>query len=319
MFGRDKQKKLEIRRKDVLLAIRDEQLSFDEMVQRAQISREPPNNPVLTSAPQRLRDFEQKASQATDIDELDELEVDARRQGNFRAYLCPCAEILDEGSLAIDLMEEWNVPKTVLTKLRTLLVRRLEQADADIDAARGALRTIFQERDSWESYTDEYEETMRGYTLWLFLATIILPPLAIFAFRFPPTVLTGLLFAGAAGSCASVMARMPLLDVSLSGELESYGRRIWSRLGIGVIASVIGCALLGWGILPISIQNQSFADALISCTGYPATSCTSVKTLILLGVPMLFGFSERGLTSFEQRVFGNAGQGRGTRTPLRQQ
>jgi hypothetical protein len=154
---------------------------------------------------------------------------------------------------------------------------------------------------------------MKSYTRWLFGATIVLPVLAILAFHCPLTFLGGLLCAGAAGSCVSVMAKMPLLDVSLSGELEAYSRRILSRIGVGVIASLIGCALLGWGLLPISIQNQTFADLLNTCTASPTTSCTELKTLILLGVPMLFGFSERALTSFELKVFGNSGQGPSTR------
>jgi len=143
----------------------------------------------------------------------------------------------------------------------------------------------------------------------LFGATIILPPLAVlafhFAFCFSPLLFVGLLCAGAAGSCVSVMAKMPALDVGLSAELDAYCRRILTRIGIGIVASLIGCASLGW--LPISIQNQTFADALNACTTSPAT-CTGIKSLLLLGVPMLLGFSERTLTSFEQRVFGSSQQ-----------
>jgi hypothetical protein len=95
---------------------------------------------------------------------------------------------------------------------------------------------------------------------------------------------------------------MPAFDVALSAELESYRRRIFGRIAVGVIASPIGCALLAWGVLPISLQNQTFADCLA-----PGTSWA--KMLILLGLPMLLGFSERALTSFEQRMFG------GTKTP----
>jgi hypothetical protein len=101
------------------------------------------------------------------------------------------------------------------------------------------------------------------------------------------------------------MAKMPALDVSLSGELNAYGRRILSRIGIDAVASLIGCALLGWGLFPISIQNQTFAADLEACTTSGAT-CTGVITLVLLGIPMLFGFSERALTSFEQRFFGSS-------------
>lgn len=69
---------------------------------------------------------------------------------------------------------------------------------------------------------------------------------------------------------------------------------------MGVVASVIGSASLAW--LPVSVQNQTFADALNPCA---TSSVTDNKTLIVLGVTMLLGFSERTLTSFEQRIFGN--------------
>jgi hypothetical protein len=109
----------------------------------------------------------------------------------------------------------------------------------------------------------------------------------LIAVRFPSMVLFALLLAGVAGSCVSIMAKMPMLEVSLSGELEAYQRRILSRVGAGVVASLIGCAMLGWGVLPISIQNQTFADVVNACTASPLTSCTGLKALILLGVPML--------------------------------
>ena len=55
-----------------------------------------------------------------------------------------------------------------------------------------------------------------------------------------------------------------LLDVALSVELEAYGRRIRGRIAVGVGASLIASALLGWGLIPVSLQNQTFADALNS-------------------------------------------------------
>jgi len=211
--------------------------------------------------------------------------------------------------MVFDLVEEWGVPKTSIKKLRDLLGKKLEKADTNPEAARSALRALFEEQDSWAEYTDDYEDTMGVNTRWLFGATIILVPMAVlafhFAFWFSPLLLFGLLFAGAAGSCVSVMAKMPALDVSLSAELDSYRRRIFTRIGVGVVASLIGCAFLGW--FPISIQNQTFANALNACATIPPT-CTGIKSLLLLGVPMLLGFSERTLTSVEQRVFGSSPQ-----------
>jgi hypothetical protein len=127
-----------------------------------------------------------------------------------------------------------------------------------------------------------------------------------FSFWFSPLLFLGLLFAGAAGSSVSVLGKMPALDVSLSGELNAYGRRVLIRIIVGVAASLIGCAFLAWGVFPISIQAQTFGDALNACTVYPAEKGAALKTLIVLGVAMLLGFSERTLTSFEQRVFGSA-------------
>lgn len=82
-----------------------------------------------------------------------------------------------------------------------------------------------------------------------------------------------------------------------------------SRIGTGLVGTLIGCALLAW--IPLSIQAQSFGEMVSACTtapdATPAVTCTSVKTLILLGVPVLLGFSERTLPFFEQRIFGKTG------------
>lgn len=150
---------------------------------------------------------------------------------------------------------------------------------------------------------------MEKYTRWLVVVTAALLLFAGvgFYFRlkaFPLIFLLPLLFAGATGSCVSVMRKMPLFDVSLSNELDAYGRRILSRIATGTVASLVGCALLGWGVLPIAIQGETFADVMSACTAQDASSCTITKALILLAVPILFGFSERTLMSFEQKVLG---------------
>jgi|ERR1700682_2370343 len=311
-------KKLEARRTEALSDISGEQVSVELMAQRPRRAEDTLDGTLFTKILQRLMEIKESAKQATNCDDLGDLIDDAEKQGQLRAYLCPIGEISDEGSLTIDVMEEWNLPQTVISKLRDLLGKKLKDADKDPGAARSGLRALFEEYDSWASYTNDYEETMQRYARRLFSATIALILLAILAFHFPLTFfpltfLGGLLSAGAAGSCISVLAKLPVFDVSLSGELDAYGRRILSRIGAGFAASLIGCALLGWGLLPISIQNQSFADVLNACAASPTTSCTGLKTLILLGVPMLFGFSERALTSFEQRVFGNSKGGRAKR------
>ena len=60
-------------------------------------------------------------------------------------------------------------------------------------------------------------------------------------------------------------------------------------------------AFLGSGVLPVSIQGHTFTDAIRACT---TSICGGVDMLLLVGVPLLLGFSERALTTIEQRLFG---------------
>lgn len=305
--GWHKKWKLEKRRIEALSEIVGERLLVEVMAQRPRRADDILDNALLEKVVKRITEIEEGAKQAAHIDDIDDLTGDAEQQGQLRAYICPLGEIRDEGAMALALMEEWSVPKTVIANLHQLVDQPLQSAEKDPEAARSALRIIFEEGDSWRDYTSEYEDEMKRFTLWwLFLPTVVMLVFAIIALHFPTTFLGGLLLAGAAGSCVSVMTKMPLLEVSLSGELESYERRILSRIGAGVAASLVGCALLGWGLISFSIQGQTFSSVLNDCSASPVISCTALKTLILLGVPMLFGFSERALTSFELKVFGNS-------------
>jgi hypothetical protein len=307
MLDTYRRKKLEERRQSALLGIHYERSRFEEMAQRAKGAGETPDVEFYGGVLARLLGLEQRAIQETNIDEFDDLVEQAEQQGTLRAYICPRTEVEDEGRLAIDVMAEWGVPKAIVERLRDSLGQKLK--DTDTQSARGALRAIFEENNSWASYTDDYEDTMRGYTRWLFGATFFLLVLTVtgFYFRlkaFPLVFLGTLLCGGAAGSCVSVMLKLPLFDVSLSGELDAYGRRIWSRTGAGTVASLIGCAFLGWGVLPVSLQNQTFSDVVNACAAADAALCTITKALILLAISILFGFSERTLASIERRVLG---------------
>jgi hypothetical protein len=160
---------------------------------------------------QRLTEIESGAGQATSIDHLDDLISFAERQGQLRAYICPVAEIQREATLVSDLLEEWGVPRTAIEKLSKSHNETLQKAGTNPQDARAALRSLFQERDSWAEYTDDYEDQMKVYARWLSAGAIVLPFLAIIAFNyafcFSPLLVLGFLFAGAAGSCVSVVAK----------------------------------------------------------------------------------------------------------------
>jgi hypothetical protein len=268
LFENRRRRKIEKRRGQALETIRTERTTFDAMVQRAQMAGSAPDEIFLSDVRSRLDAFRQRATEASDIGELDDLIDDAEEQGELRAYVCPPSDIADEGKLVLDLMAEWNVPKSVISALRATFGDKLSSSQPGI--ARSALRAVLAEQNSWWSYTKEYEEEMRLYTSWLVGATIVLLIGAIIFFRHVSLAsLGGLLCAGGAGSCVSVMSKMPTLEVGFSGELDAYLRRIVSRIGTGTIASFVGCGLLGWGLLSIGTRDQTFVDLVGACVVSP--------------------------------------------------
>jgi hypothetical protein len=316
MFEGRKRNSLEERRRETLSDIRGERLSIEVMAQRAQQAGETPDAEFLKNVYKHLAEIEQKANNETDREELENLSGDAEQQGQLRAYICARGEIFLEGSMSIDRMEEWKVPRAVITNLRSLVVKHLQTANTKTEDARSALRAIFQEYDSWANYTDDYEDELKKFTRGLSVATFVTLVISIaIVVWWPSFVAFAVLFAGAAGSCVSIMSKMPVLEVSPTGELEAYERRILTRIAVGVVASVIGSGMLGWGLLPISIQGKTFAGILDACTSSPANPCTVVSALILVGVPMLLGFSERALTSFEGQILSHPTGDRGTLPP----
>jgi hypothetical protein len=313
-------KKVEEKRAEVLSEIRGQRLSFDRVVERLHAFGESVDPQLIATVLSCLAEIQQQAKEETDIDQLEELIWDAEQQGQMRALVCPSSDVETDGNLRIDLMEEIGVSKTVTTRLRGLCGQRLANVSSDLHGARAALRTIFEEYDSWASYTQDYEETMGKYAKWLLGITIFLLMLTLVAFHFSPTFIVGFSLAGAAGACVSIMRRMPALEIDPSGKLESYFRRTLGRVAVGMSASVVGCALLGWGLLQFSIQGQSFSEVINACAPsfaatYSPSTCTQLKALILVAVPFLFGFSERALTSLEHRMFGE----RTTRRSVRPQ
>ena len=101
--------------------------------------------------------------------------------------------------------------------------------------------------------------------------------------------------------CCRGMCERPLQTTPADGVLR---QQIYARICTGLAASLIGCALLAWGVLAISFKNQTFADVLAVCGS--GESCPATNVVILTGVPMLLGFSEQALTSFEGLFAGSA-------------
>lgn len=274
------------------------------MVQRAAACGEQVDETLVSDIRSKLEDLGQRAvSPAITAMELEDLQQDAAYQSQLSAYLCPQREIADEGSLCLDEFEEWNVPKIVIARLRARLGTKISEAEKDLPAARSALRALFEEYDSWSDYTSGYERTMERIAVWLLVGIAITLPGAFLLARWSLFFPTSILLAGLSGSFVSILSRMPAIEVGYAAELGSYVRRVVMRIATGLGAALIGSALLSWGVLPIAIHGIAYTDVVFTCTSSPA-SCNGVQLLIFLGIPMMFGFSERALASFESKILG---------------
>lgn len=300
--------KLEKHRIESLSSIVGDRLRVELMALRPRNEGDPLDSVLYEKVLKRFAEIEANAKATNLEDELTDFQDDGELLGLFAAYFCPVHEIQDKAVLAIDTIEGWGIPKSSPRKLRDLFSTKLKNAEGNPSDARGALHSIYSEMDAWRDFIDDYEDSMRGYRFWLFLVTLASIVSAVaslsLAAHFPLLVFAGLLLAGVAGSSVSVMAKMPALDASLSGELDAYNRRVFTRIGVGVVASLIGCGLMAWGVLPISMQGQTFTDLLNACVSASSPERASMQILVVLAVAMLLGFSERTLISFERRIFG---------------
>ena len=217
-------------------------------------------------------------------------------------------------------IEGWGIPSSSTATARKLWEEasknlKIPPADeAQIQQTLGALYALFAERDAWGDFLDDHdEETPPMWLLFLVvIGSLIAAVFAVYyAHSFSFLLLLGILAAGTAGSCASVMStKRPTIEDRLIRKTDASGGGVWIRIATGLIGTVIGCALLAW--IPLSIENKSFEELVNACTTAPCTTsnanaCTTVKMLIVIGISTLLGFSERTLPFFEQRLFGKAG------------
>lgn len=305
--------KLEKFRAKTLTLIAHFRSRIEEMAQRPRNEGDPLNTELLQSVRKRMAEIEDAAKLAASKDALRDLEESADEQETFRAYLCPRGEIRIESNLVIALLEWWGIPKTETEGLRGLLMNKFEKLDSDLEGARSALRALYKEKDDWADYRDDYEDEMRKFAFWLSVSAISLAASAIFlihyACQYSPLVPCGILLAGIAGSCVSVATKLPTLKEIRTEKIDSYERWIWSRVSAGAIASLIGCGFLGWGLIQISVSGRTFADLLNSCVACSQSTTPpniTLRILVLLAVPMIFGFTERALISFESGFFSSS-------------
>ncbi len=309
---------------DALSEIRDRKAVFEESVIAADAAGTMYNQSLIPSVLARFNQLESEIGQAKTRSQIGQLVDQADDLAQLRAYVCPLNEIVLQGKAALSTMEDWSVPSSALDALKRDIVPHL--SSDDLNTARGALHTLLEEYGSWSDYIDNYNSSMANVTYCLALLIAVSLGSAIWLLSSGFLVL-GLLAAGSCGACVSVVSKVPTLTVS--GDSAPYLRGIWKRVCTGIAASVIGSGFLVLGLVTImlpeggSLKNvieecatphalQSIKSTAVATTESPGLpqiavaesgGCKQKNVLVLVALVMLFGLSERALTSFEERVF----------------
>jgi hypothetical protein len=228
------------------------------------------------------------------------------------------------------------VPAIVMSQLALDIQPNLRKSDQE---ARAALRSIYELYDYWDWQVEIHARAMQRARL--LMLTLLLGGLtgAVFLL-YARHIYSGITLGGLAGALLSVLAKPP--GVMSMDENYRYNQRIIGRVAVGVAASMIGIGLLSADLISIKLPdgqgNVTIAEMIDSndhvladkakpvkpdkpdAPGPGATSGMQVEpppakvphfptrnVLVLLALTMLFGFSERALSTFEDRIFPTVG------------
>jgi hypothetical protein len=288
-----------------------------------------------TELPAALIDNVRKQFDAIDqelagIDEQDPVDCEAKLSAlvvraeeleRLRAYVMPREEILIEGLSRLSDMSNWSVPQSVIDQLQREVMPQLRSAN--LVEARGALRALYEVYDYWDWWVEEHSRTMRIASRVMLGLLVAFLTGAVFLLHYGH-VYSGIFCAGTSGAILSVLAKLP--PVLSYGAANSYFYRIVGRVAIGIAASMIGMGLLASDLITLQLSDHltiakmldgkdrlCAPDAGSSAAAAPpamSPACTPDdprlsrrSVLLLMAIAMLFGFSERALSTFEEKIF----------------
>ena len=289
------------RKAESLAEIRDFRANFEASVLAANAAGSTYSEPLIPHVRAQFTKLEQSVTEVATKDELGALERQAQDLTDLRAYICPSAEIPIAGRTVLNTMDGWGVPQKALDALKKEVEPHFTNP-VKLDAGRAALFEVLRECTSWSNYIDDFRNEMQKttYLLTAWILTSLVASILLISLRY---VVLGLLAAGACGAFVSVISKLPTLQVSGGGDIGPYKRGVWRRVCTGLAASIIGIGLLISGIVTISFpQGVSIPNTIDACAT-PGSQCSTRYLLVLIAIVMLFGLSERALTSFEDTVF----------------
>jgi hypothetical protein len=280
---------------NTLATIEDNRNSFERSASRSKASKDNLNEDFLTDIRAKFEDLLTRARASKDPQELEALEEESESLARLRAYVCPVAEIEFQGKALLATMAQWSVPEADLQGIKQYAGAHLTSTDEKLK--RGALFTIMKECDEWSEYIDTYNREMFIVTIVLSIAIVVSLSIA-FPLLSKGYAIAGLIFAGLAGASVSVISKIPGLVVS--GDSAPYIRGAVRRVITGFSASVIGLGLLVSDLIQVTLPKGTSSELLSKIVNQTASV---IEPLQLVAIVMLFGLSERAVTSFEESIF----------------
>lgn len=280
---------------NALATIEDNLNSFERTISRAKAFKDGLNEDFISDVRAKFADLVTRARSSNDAQNLEALEEESNSLARLRAYVCPLAEVEFQGKALLATMAQWSVPESDLQGIRQSVGEHLTNTDEKMK--RSALFTIIKECDEWSEYIDTYNEQMRTVTITLSVVIVISLSLA-FYLLFKGYAIPGLISAGLAGASVSVISKIPSLVVS--GDSAPYMRGAIRRVVTGFSASIIGVGLLVSDLVQVTLPKGTSSDLLVRIVDQKASV---IEPLQLVAIVMLFGLSERTVTSFEETVF----------------
>jgi len=238
----------------------------------------------------RFEALERELLEATTEDAQDNILERAEEVEQSRAYIQPEAELVAESTTLIADMADWGVPKPVLQAITNDQLNVIKSAGADLHKKRAALNKLYQYYDAWEAHVRDYE-SWATRTTWFLGALLIATAAGCVCAVYQTEPLVGFALAGLAGAMLSVLHKFP--PMLGWGQWASYTPRMLGRITTGVVTSLAGGALLSTDV--IRVGHEDFK--LLFET--PDT----MKMLLLVGLGIVFGFSERAFVQFQNLVF----------------
>ncbi len=286
--------------------IRGSKATFNEAVQTAIFVAE--GKPLPDNMQQHIQfvtsEFEKLDAFLTEAATEQDFEFIKKRGSELekhRVYVLPVHDLKIEAKENLEELSSWGIPQEAFNLIKET-AKQLEKAEVGDAEKRSIMLQLIEDYDFWDGYVDWSMRTTSIMRAIAFLLVIVALSLSFWAFSRNNPIL-GFILAGVSGASISVLLKIP--QITLYKNILGLYARFFSRFATGIIVSVVGLSLLSSKIINLAFEfgEEKVTIAEVLCCA-ENLSCSSLAESALIGIGVLFGFSERLLSSMESTLLG---------------